>query len=165
MKKAIIVTLSLVLLVILGVLGYQKYQEQKEIDEVNRKTLYFQSKVREIDESTPDELTTIFLNKVVTMEIFKDYDSDMINRQISHFYKSDAEKKIDLCVEVVVYRIGKLKKDEPAQPQIQEYIDQIMVGEKDKIDLILINTFQSAIESLQTSMEYNYKVESPYLRF
>ena len=79
--------------------------------------------------------------------------------------KSDAEKKIDLCVEVVVYRIGKLKKDEPAQPQIQEYIDQIMVGEKDKIDLILINTFQSAIESLQTSMEYNYKVESPYLRF
>ncbi len=165
MKKTIIVTTSLILLVVLGVIGYQKYQTQKEIDEVNRKTLYFQNKLSDINESTPDEFTTIFLDKVVTMDVFKDYDSDMINRQISHFYKSDAEEKIDLCVEIVVYKIGKFKKDEPVQPQIQEYIDRIMVGGKDKIDLMLINTFQSAIESYQTSMEYMSKTESSYLRF
>ena len=165
MKKTIIVTTSLILLVVLGVIGYQKYQTQKEIDEVNRKTLYFQNKLSDINESTPDEFTTIFLDKVVTMDVFKDYDSDMINRQISHFYKSDAEEKIDLCVEIVVYKIGKFKKDEPVQPQIQEYIDRIMVGGKDKIDLILINTFQRAIESYQTSMEYMSKIESSYLRF
>lgn len=154
MKKIIIISVSLILVTILGVIGYNKYQEQVKIDEFNNKLEYFQNRVKEINETVPEDLITLFLQHVGTDELYKNWDTDMINHQISYFYESEGNDNIKLCVEIIKYKVSKFKEDEPIEPQIQEYIDKIMFGKKDQIDMILINTFETSVKCFQKKYEY-----------
>lgn len=78
----------------------------------------------------------------------------MINHQISYFYESEGNDNIKLCVEIIKYKVDKFKKSEPIEPQIQEYVDKIMFGKKDQIDMILINAFETSVNNFQKKYEY-----------
>ena len=162
MKKVIILTISLVLLVVLGFLGYQKYQEQKDIDEVNRKTSYFQNKVREIEEYTPEDLILTFMETVKNNEGFKNWDENMINNQIAAFYRIYGEEHMELCAEMISYQLNKCGEGKTVKVQVDEYINKLNTGKLDRVDSLILKCFNVGVESTQKQIEIESVSYYPY---
>ena len=135
-----------------------KYSDEN----VNKQTIIFMKKLNEIDETTPEDLTITFLDMVKTNEIFKEYDSYMINGQISSFYRLNGEKHLKLCAEMIVYQLKKCGEDKKVDIQVEEYVDKLRGGKLDKIDSLILKSFNDAVRSIQKQIEY--ESQSGYLR-
>ena len=159
MKKIIIISVVLSLIVPIGYFGYKEYQKQMEIKEYNQKVVKFQTKLRDINEITPDHFVELFMNnlkkagpedpmvKIVSM------DPNMIDRQCAYFYKSGYEEQIKLCSEMLVYK-GVIKNKEVQTPEeIVNHINSIRNGNMDKIDKMIVQTFDTSVGYLQTYLE------------
>jgi hypothetical protein len=131
-----------------------KYSE----DNVKKQTVIFMRKLNKLDELTPEEMA----NVVYTDDVFKDYTPEMINSQISTFYRIDAEEHIKLCAEMIAYQLKKCGEDKKVEIQVEEYVEKLRGGKLDKIDSLILKSFDQATESLQKQIEY--ESQSGYLR-
>ena len=127
-----------------------KYSE----DDTNKQVMIFMKKLNEIDEITPEDLTNSFLEKTQTMDVFKNYTSEMINSQIATFYRADSEKHIKLCAEMIAYQLKKCGEDKKVKVQVGEYVNKLKGGKLDQIDSLILKSFEEGVESLQKQSEY-----------
>ena len=127
-----------------------KYSE----DDTNKQVMIFMKKLNEIDEITPEDLTNSFLEKTQTMDVFKNYTSEMINSQIAAFYRDDSEKHLKLCAEMIAYQLKKCGEDKKVKVQVGEYVNKLKGGKLDQIDSLILKSFEEGVESLQKQSEY-----------
>jgi hypothetical protein len=165
MKKVILISGAVLLLSSVAFFSYAKYQAHQKEEKIKRQTILLLEKGREINECTPEDLTLTFLDHCNNNEVFKQYSSDMINSQIGCFYRTDAEDKIKLCVDILFFKVKGFKQNEDVKQQIRDYIDKLKFGKKDKLDTLLVETFESACSSYSTWIEYESKTRYPSFRF
>ncbi len=163
MKKIAIIGIILVLLSPLVYLGIKEHQKQVEIQEFNQKAQIFQDRYNELNESQAEDLVPILMNDILTEDIFKGWSQDRINHQIAYFYKNDGEDKIKLCSDMIKYKVNKFNMDEDPQEQIQNYINNLQEGNLDRIDKLIVKSFEDAVERFQKQYEYELLINDRFL--
>jgi hypothetical protein len=163
MKKIVIISIILALLSPVAYFGYKEHQKQVEIEEFNQKVEMFQNKLNKINESSAENLIPVFMKHVKNDEIYKKFDDDMINSQIATFYRVDGEEKIQLCVDMIIYKIKKFDNNGDVKEQIINYINNLKSGNLDKIDELIVKSFNEAVEDFQGQYEYESKIKNQYL--
>jgi|LakMenEpi03Aug12_release.lakeMendotaPanAssembly.Ray.scaffolds.fasta_scaffold166884_1 hypothetical protein len=148
--KTLALGLGLTVGVMLPSCSSGKYSE----DDINKQAMIFMKKLNEIDEITPEDLTLSFMETVKNNEGFKDWDENMVNRQISAFYRIDSEKHLKLCAEMIAYQLKKCGEDKKVKVQVGEYVDKLKGGKLDQIDSLILKSFEEGVESLQKQSEY-----------
>lgn len=140
-----------------------KHSEEND----NKQTIIFMEKLNNLDEVTPEEMIPTYIETIEKdKEIFKNWDedriNDMINSQISAFYRIDSKEHIELCAEMIAYQLKKCGQDKKVEIQVEEYVEKLKGGKLDRIDSLILKSFDVGVESLQKQIEY--ESESGYLR-
>lgn len=159
MKKYIVSLIILIIIVPSGYFGYKEFQKHTEVNNKNLKFQKFQSKYKRLKETTPEDLSIMFLKIVKTNEGFKNWSSEMINSQIASLFRIDGEKKIDLCVEIILYKLKKFNNFDNPKEVVINYIRNLYQGKMDRFDKLIVKCFDDATKSFQKQLElelYNY---------
>jgi hypothetical protein len=155
-QTTIMKTILLVFLSIIFLTSCDNTEKEKQLQTIN-----FETKLNEINEVTPEEKITSIQND----EAFKDWTEKMVNSQISTFYRIDSEEHIELCVEMIAYQGTKFdKKNVEIQIQVEEYVNEVIRdgGKIDKIDSLILKSFDKAVESFLRQREYESKSDNVY---
>jgi hypothetical protein len=155
MLKKYFIILFVILLIPIGYYYYTEYQKKVEY---NKQVQNFKNRYDEIITSDPDSLTLFFLKKTLNQEGFKEWDQDMINRQISHFYKSHGNDYIILCADMIVFKTKNFDKNGDIDKQINNYIINLVNGKWDCVDSMIVKSFNNSIYDFQMQNEYLNKI-------
>ena len=135
-----------------------KYSDEN----VNKQTIIFMKKLNEIDETTPEDLTYSLMQSAQNGEAFKNWTEELFNSQIATFYRIDSEEHLKLCAEMIAYQLKKCGEDKKVDIQVEEYVDKLRGGKLDKIDYLILKSYNEAVRSIQKQIEY--ESQSGYLR-
>ena len=148
-------TILLIFLSIIFLTSCDNTEKEKQLQTIN-----FETKLNEINEVTPEEKITSIQND----KAFKDWTEKMINSHISTFYRIDSEEHIELCVEMIAYQGTKFGKGKKLEIQVEEYVNEVIRdgGKIDKIDSLILKSFNEGLESFKKQLEYESKSDNVY---
>lgn len=143
MRKQLIIGVCLVITLIFGGVFYYKQSIEKEKEMVVNK---FISRYDEINSTTPYEM------EISIVKQYSDKNSplslltpEMVNRQRLITYKSHYENNLNLCVDILKYKLYKTKIN-TIQDVMRIVISDIKKNPNDKLNSIVLKSIDKAIE-------------------
>jgi hypothetical protein len=158
MKFILLVVLSVFFLV-----SCNTKPTQKEI--LDSKASEFKQKFDSINSISPYKFATKYV------EILKEVDTngviteDVINRTFAQAFERSAQNNIDLCVEMIVYKLGTSNVDNLTDSEIRSYVFKLNTNNLDKIDRLIYNTFNLSVLYFDNQMDYLGKIENPLYKY
>ncbi len=127
---------------------------------IKNKTEHFEERYEEITLTPPEKLCLDFMelcNIADSNSEFSKYTLEMKKRQYAIFFRSASEEHLKLVVDILIYK-EVLKNKEKTIKELQQYIYKINKSENDKLDRIVIKSFDFAVkyktEQLRLDGEY-----------
>jgi hypothetical protein len=122
------------------------------------KYIFYQDKYKSITEPSPASLSSLFLEKIEEADEsspFSKYSPKMINSQCSSIYRLKADELAELIIEILKYKKILSNDNDYSLKQLKSFVDRIRTGKQDKIDKIVIKSFDlmSAYKLEQLKLE------------
>jgi hypothetical protein len=126
----------------------------------NAKYIFFQDKYKSITEPSPAELCLSFLKQIEEADessSFSKWTPQMINRQCAAMYRLNSEKLVELIIDILQYKKIVTNNKKCSLEEIKSFAERMRSGKPDKIDKILIKSFDLMIENNieQSKLENN----------
>ena len=148
MKTILFVLLSVVVLTSCG-----KSEEEKKETQI----LKFETKLRDITEVSPDTtylytLKTLNERNADPKSAFSKWTPEMIQDQAAYTFHSESEDLIKMVVEMLIYKKIVTSRGVSIN-ELQSFVDRVRDNKSDKIDTMIIESFDLAIQYEQTYLE------------
>ena len=105
---------------------------------------FFQDKYKSITEPSPAQLSSLFLENIEDADEsspFSKYTPEMINSQCAAMYKIPAEQLAELIIDILKYKEILSNDNDYSLEQLKSFVERIRNGKQDKIDKIVIKSF------------------------
>jgi hypothetical protein len=115
----------------------------------NAKYIFFQDKYKKITEPSPAELCLSFLKQIEEADEsspFSKWTPEMINRQCAAMYRLNSEELVELIIDILQYKKIVTNNKKCSLEEIKSFAERMRSGKPDKIDKILIKSFDLMIE-------------------
>lgn len=115
----------------------------------NAKYIFFQGKYKKITEPSPAELCLYFLKQIEDADEnspFSKYSPEMINSQCASMYRVTSEELVELIIDILRYKKIVTNDKKCSLEEIKSFAERMRSGKPDKIDKILIKSFDLMIE-------------------
>jgi hypothetical protein len=144
-----------ILLVILSVLFLTSCDNTKK--EKQLQTMKFETKLKDITEVSPDTMYVRTLEILADKQNepnsgFSNWTPEMIQEQAAYTYHSTSEDLIKLVVDMLVYK-KMIGHGEVSVSELESFVDRVRNNKGDKIDNMIVQTFDLAIQYEQTYLE------------
>ena len=145
-------TILIVILSVLFLTSCDNTEKEKQLQ-----TIKFETKLKDISEVSPD---TMYVN---TLEMltdkknepnsgFSNWTPEMIQGQAAYTYHSASEDLIKLVVDMFAYK-KMVGHGEVSVSELESFVDRVRNNKGDKIDNMIVQTFDLAIQYEQTYLE------------
>lgn len=147
MKSILIVILSVIFLISCN--NSEKEKQQQIVK--------FETKLQDITEVSPDTMYVHTLKNLTDLKSdpessFSKWTPEMIQDQAAHTFHSESEDLIKLVVEMLVYK--KIATNNGVSiNELQSFVDRVRNNKSDKIDTMIIESFDLAIQYEQTYLQ------------
>jgi hypothetical protein len=160
-KKNIIAIVAGIIIITLAVGIFKYVEKKKELERREIQISKFQSRYDEINDITPYENNEYLMediknsnlntNDQVEAYIIKSK-IDMLEK--GTFFKMAYEHNLNLTIDMVKYKLGSKKNIENIE-DIKSIVDDIRYNKKDKLNLLIIKTFDTSLKYYQIYVEYS----------
>ena len=117
----------------------------------------FETELQEINDFTPEKKIEGIHNMMDTSDLYRQLWSTEsgYNSMLSAIYRVDAEKHLDLCAKMIAFQLDKCGEGKEIKVDVKKYVDKILGGDLDKVDSMILQSFQQGVESKQKELEYS----------
>lgn len=152
MKSFFFIILSVLVLTSCG-----KSEEEKQEDQILKFETKFETKLKDISDVSPDTLyvytlKTLNEKKADPESPFSKWTPEMIQSQAAYSYHSQSEDLIKVVVEMLVYKKIVTSRGISIN-ELQSFIDRVRGNKSDKIDSMIVESFDLAIQYEQTYLD------------
>ena len=159
MKKIVIISVILSLTALGGYFGYKEYQKQEEVKKYNQTIENFKSNLCDINEVSPDHMylftiETLSEQKKDPNSPFSKWTTEMIHDQAAYSFRSESEDLIKVVIKMLSYK-KIITSNGVSIKELQSFVDRVRNNKSDKIDIMIVDSFDLAVEYQQRYLELN----------